>query len=189
MVARLRSRKPSTISLTEANRCGQQLFFAGMFRWQGHGRGAYRKRTVPADLSLLRPVAHQQLVLVEVPRDLAAGLRRGFLPPPDPDLEAAFHQFVGEYASRYGWSRSKAERVQRAIRILLGTQDTPGAAIRRSEVALLSRIKHSAAVVADVLAAAGMLDDDRTPAIVRWFPVQTAELPEAMRHELGSGSA
>jgi hypothetical protein len=37
---------------------------------------------------------------------------------------------------------------------MLGIQDTPGAAIRRSDVALLSRIKHSAAVVADVLAEA-----------------------------------
>jgi hypothetical protein len=73
MLARMLGRKPSSISLTEANRRGQQLFFAGMIRQQGHGPRVYRKKTVPADLSLLRPVAHQQLVLVEVPRDLAAG--------------------------------------------------------------------------------------------------------------------
>jgi hypothetical protein len=30
-----------------------------------------------------------------------------------------------------------------------------------------------------------MLNDDRTPPIVRWFGVQIANLPEAMRHELG----
>jgi hypothetical protein len=68
---------------------------------------------------------------------------------------------------------------------MLGIQDTPGAPIRHSDVALLSKIKHSAAVVADVLAEAGMLDDDRTPAIERWFPIQIADLPEPMQHELG----
>jgi len=184
MLARLRGRKPSTISLADANRHGQQLWLVGMLHQEGYGKRPYRKRTVPADLSLLRPVSHRQLVLLD-PRDLEAGLRRGFLPPPHPDLEAAFHQFVREHAARYGWSKAKAERVQRGIRILLGIQDTPGAAIRRSEVALLSRIKHSAAVVAQVLAAAGMLEDDRIPAIVRWFGVQVADLPEAMRGELG----
>jgi len=185
MLARQVSQRPSRISLADANRCGQQLWLVGMLHQQGHGRRPYHKKTVPADTSLLRPLAYQQLVLFQAPRDLAAGLRRGFLPPPDPDLEAALHQFVGEHAARHGWSVSKAERVQRGIRILLGGQDTPGAAIRRSEVALLSRIRHPAAVVADVLAAAGMLEEDRTPAIVRWFPIQIAGLPEPMRHELG----
>jgi hypothetical protein len=184
MLARRTGQRPSGVSLADANRHGQQLWLVGMLHGQGHGKRPYQKKTVPADLSLLRPVAHQQLLLVEVPRDLAAGLRRGFLAPPDPDLAAAFHQFVAEHAARYGWSASKAERVQRGIRILLGGQDTPGAAIRRSEVALLSRIRHPAAVVAEVLAAAGMLEEDRTPAIVRWFPAQIADLPEPMRHEL-----
>ena len=68
---------------------------------------------------------------------------------------------------------------------MLGIQDTPGAAIRRSDVALLSQIKYSAAVVADVLAEAGMLDEDREPAVVRWFRAAIADLPAPMRHELG----
>jgi hypothetical protein len=136
-------------------------------------------------MSLLRPVAHRQLVLLDWPRDLRAGLQRGFPPPPDPALEAAFHQFVREHAARYGWATGKAERVQRAIRIMLGIQDTPGAPIRRSDVALLTRIKHSAAVVADVLAEAGMLEEDRVPAVVRWFNAAITGLPEPMRHELG----
>ena len=144
-------------------KAGQQLFFAvgGMFHQEGQGKQPYVKKTVPPDMSLLRPVAHCQLVLLDWPRDLRAGLRLGFPPPPDPALEAAFGQFVREHAARYGWATCKAERIQRAIRIMLGIQDTPGAAIRRSDVALLSRIKHSAAVVADVLADAGMLEEDR----------------------------
>jgi hypothetical protein len=185
MLARRLGRRTRQVSLAEANRHGQQLVLVGTLRQQGHGRRPYHKKTVPADLSLLRPVAHRQLVLLEVPRDLAAGLRRGLRPPPDPELAAAFHQFVRDHAARYGWSNAKAERVQRGIRILLGTQDTPGAPIRRSEVVLLSHIRHPAAVVAEVLAEAGMLEEDREPAIVRWFPIQIADLPQAMRHELG----
>jgi hypothetical protein len=169
----------------QANAQGHQLFFAiaGMF-YAPNGTRPYQKKTVPPDLSLLRPVNFQQLVLLDVPRDLHRGMVLGFPTPPLPELEAALHQFVREHAAAHGWKRSKVEAVQRGIRILLGIQDTPGAAIRRSDVMLLTRIKRSAAVVADVLAAAGMLDDDRTPAIVRWFPTQIAGLPDPMQQEL-----
>ena len=156
-----------------------------MFHQEGLGKQPYMKKTVPPDMSLLQPVAHRQLVLLDWPRDMRAGLRHGFPPPPDPALEAAFHQFVREHAACYGWTEAKAETIQRAIRIMLGIQDTPGAPIRRSDVALLSRIKHSAAVVADVLAEAGMLEEDRTPAVVRWFTAAITGLPEPMRQELG----
>ena len=50
---------------------------------------------------------------------------------------------------------------------------------------LLTRIKHSAATVTEVIAAAGMLEDDIEPAVVRWFHAKTAALPEQMRRELG----
>ena len=175
------------VSLAEVARSGQQLFFAvgGMFHQEGQGKRPYVKRTVPPDMRLLRPVAHCQLVLLDWPRDLRAGLRLGFPPPPDPALEAAFGQFVREHAACYGWTAGKAERIQRAIRIMLGIQETPGAAIRRSDVTLLSRIKYSAAVVADVLAEAGMLEEDREPAVVRWFGAAIADLPAPMRQELG----
>ena len=68
---------------------------------------------------------------------------------------------------------------------MLGIQDTPGAPIRRSDIMLLTSIKHSAATVTEVIAAAGMLEDDIEPPVVRWFNAKTAALPEPMRHELG----
>jgi hypothetical protein len=187
IIARRDGIRTGHVSLAEAAKSGQQLFFAigGMFHQEGHGKQPYVKKTVPPDMSLLRPAAHRQVVLLDWPRDMRAGLRHGFPPPPDPALEAAFHQFIREHAARYGWTEGKAETIQRAIRIMLGIQDTPGAPIRRSDVALLSQIKHSAAVVADVLAEAGMLEEDRTPAVVRWFHAAITGLPEPMRHELG----
>lgn len=150
----------------------------------GKGQVPYRKKAIPPDMSLLRPVDWRQHVLFDWPRDLKAGLRNGFLPPPDAQLEAAFHQLAREHAQRFGWSPGKAERVQRGIRIMLGIQDTPGAAIRRSDVLQLSRIKHSAATVAEVIAAAGLLEDDIAPPVVRWFHANTSDLPEPMRREL-----
>jgi hypothetical protein len=186
MIAHRDGQRPRDLSPAQARAVGHQLFVAvaGVWHQEGAGKRPYAKKTVPADMSLLRPAAHRQLVLLEIARDMRAGLVRGFPPPPDPALEAAFHQFVREHAARHGWTKSKAERIQRAIRIMLGLQDTPGAPIRRSDVALLSRIKHSAAVVTDVLAAAGMLEDDRVPPIERWFPLQIGDLPAPMREEL-----
>jgi hypothetical protein len=188
IIARRDGIRVDHVSLAEAATGGQQLFFAigGMFHQEGHGKQPYARKTLPPDMSLLRPVAHRQLVLLDWPRDLRAGMRAGFPPVPDLALEAALHEFTREHAARLGWARGKAERVQRGIRIMLAIQDTPGAAIRRSDVALLSAIKHSAAVVADVLAQAGMLAEDREPAIVRWFTAAVRDLPEQMRHELGT---
>lgn len=164
---------------------GQQLFIANTFHaYHGRGKLEYQKKTTPVDMSLLRPVDWEQLTLFDSPRDLKIGLERGFPPPPKPDVAAAFNVHVNDHANRYGWTASKTERVKRGIRILMGLQDTPGARIKRSDVALLSRIKHSAQVVAHVLETAGMLDDDREPAVVRWFRVTIAELPQQMRTEL-----
>ncbi len=186
LAARLLGRRIETVTLAEANACGQQLFIAGTWRPAGTPRRDYVKKTIPADMSLLRPVAHRQLVLLEVPRDLRLGLWDKFPPPPDPALEAAFHQFVRDHAAAHGWLKNRTATIQRAIRIMLGIQDTPGTLIRRSDVMLLTRIKHSAAAVADVIGAAGMLEDDIEPPVVRWFNTKTAALPEQMRRELAA---
>jgi hypothetical protein len=172
------------ISFLDANAHGQQLFFAGMHRPAGSPRRQYKNKTVPADMSLMRPAGHRQLTLFDLPRDLRLGMWDKFRAPPDPGLEAAFAQFIREHARHHGWSKGKTATIQRAVRILLGIQDTPGAPIRRSEVMLLTRIKHSAAVTADVLAAAGMLEADQEPIVVRWVAKVTAGLPNPMRSEV-----
>jgi hypothetical protein len=79
MIALLYDERPGRVAMAEANRHGQQLFFAGV--WTGYGpRKPYVKTTVPADMSLLRPVGHRQLVLFDAPRDPAA--HPGLLLPP-----------------------------------------------------------------------------------------------------------
>lgn len=184
LLAQQLGKRPRDVSLAEANQYGQQLFFAGMWHREGHGKRPYIKKTQPPDLSLLTPVTHEQLTLLDLPRDLKAGMRHGFPLPPDTARESAWHAFVRDYAVQHGWARTVTERTQRAIRMLLGMQDTSGAAIKASDVLPLSGIRHPVRPVLDVVAAAGMLADDRIPAIERWFAVHTAELPANMRHEL-----
>lgn len=130
------------------------------------------------------PVRHRQLTLVDMPHDLRAGMRHGFPPPPDARLEAALATVVADYAERHGWKRSHLERTQRAMRILLGTQDTPGAPIAASTVMELSSIRLPVRPVLDVLTAAGLLADDRVPPVVTWVHNHMDGLPEPMRHEL-----
>ena len=67
-------RRIETVTLAEANAHGQQLFIAGTWRPAGTPPREYVKKTIPADMSLLRPVAHRQLVLFDMPRDLRLGL-------------------------------------------------------------------------------------------------------------------
>jgi hypothetical protein len=173
------------LTLADANRHGQQLFLADMFR-AGHGPNAKasRRPAAPVTQTEIRPANHQQLVLVEWPSDLATGVRHGFPPLPDLQLAQALHNVAREHAARHGWSPSTTEPVQRGIRILLATQDTVGAPIRESEVMPLSRIGISARSVLDVLDAAGMLEPDREPAIVGWFSAQIGEFPAEIQHEL-----
>ena len=72
----------------------------------------------------------------------------------------------------------------RGIRILLATQYTPGAPIKASEAAGLSALPFvMVQPVLDVLAAVGMLEDDRPAPLEAWFMAHTAGLAEPMRSE------
>ena len=169
--------------LIEANRYGQQLFFADMFNFPR----SPDEPPVPAPEKIdpIVPVAWHQQVLFDWPWDLEAGRRCGFPSPPNLRLAAALAQAVDDHGARYGWSAGHRHNVRRGVRILLGIQDTPGAVIRYSEVFQLAQIGLSVPAVAAVLADVGMLHDDRAPAIVAWFSRQIGDLPPDMRDELG----
>jgi hypothetical protein len=70
------------------------------------------------------------------------------------------------------------------IRMLLGLQDTPGAVFKASEVLQLRMACLPSWTVLDTLAEAGVLIDDRPPAIDTWFHGQLDGLPEPMTTEL-----
>jgi hypothetical protein len=197
--SRVIDRRPGfTPDLVDANRHGQQLFFADMFR---PGRLSARRRQPPLfawprnvqainaligppDGPVTLPRPHRQERLFDWPRDLSVGRRLGFADPPCEQITAQLMDIAEEHGAEFGWSRHHIDGVRGALRILLATQETPGAAIRASEIKDLGRLGYSLPAVSAVLIDAGMFDDDREPAIVAWFQSQIIDLPEPMRSEL-----
>jgi hypothetical protein len=171
----------------EANRHGQQLFIVDLFR--RNGQRYVRRPRPPAPTAedaarALRPVEHRQPVLFDIRRDLTAVMARPFPLGATSAFEAAVLHHVDVHAAAHGWSRSVIEAHRRAVRVLLATQDTPGAPIRASDVMTLSSVGLPMRGTKEVLAAAGLLEDDDVPALVRWYRLQTADLPALMRAEL-----
>lgn len=179
--AALRRSQQHGITVLEANRHGQQLFFADMFRQK---RTPPPQPAMPGKARRAYPVARRQLVLLDLPRDLTAGHRRGWPAPPDPALAALLDQAARDHARGHGWSKTRTNAARQAIRVLLAIQDTPGAPIPASLVAGLGRISLAAQPVLDILAAAGMLHDDREPPIIAWYGNQVTGLPEPMATEV-----
>ena len=70
------------------------------------------------------------------------------------------------------------------MRVLQLMQDTPAATLRATDVVRLQRDRADRVPVIDVATAAGVMLDDRQPAIHAYFDTTTAELPEPMRTEL-----
>jgi site-specific recombinase XerD len=169
----------------EANRHGQQLFFADMFILNGprtHRRGKRPPPPPTPDVAL--PVAWRQQRLFTWPIDLRIRRALGFPEPPNPRILDTLLRRVDAHAERYGWSEGHTHSIRGAMRILLGLQETPGAPIRATEVAALAQLGYSVPAVLAVLTDTGMLDDDRQPPIVVWFGSQIADLPDDIRHEL-----
>jgi hypothetical protein len=192
-VARRALRHHRPVDLLWANRHGKQLFLANMLATDGQRHRHRltprpqqdpqpRQRPVPRPLAY--PVTYRQLLLLELPPDLTHVRRGGFRDPPDPQLATWLEQLTWDHAARHGWSKTRRKTVRQAIRILLALQDTPGARIRASDVACMTTIGLPVRPVLAILEQAAMLDDDRTPAIARWFDRQVAELPAAMASEL-----
>lgn len=130
-------------------------------------------------------VHHVQLSLFDARRDLAAHGRKNLIGRCDPIIAERVDREVGEHARRHGWTHKAMVETRSGIRIVIGLQDDPYALIKATDVTLLRGIDLPVRRILDVLAEMGLLDDDRTPAVETWFAQRTAELPEAMRDELG----
>ncbi|WP_091202005.1 hypothetical protein [Micromonospora narathiwatensis] len=170
------------LDVVAANRNGQQLFLANMF---SDGSRYQPKSTPPAaDHPPRRPVRHQQLLLFTMERDLAACGRAAMPAPPDPAFADELDRHTRCYAAARRWGKKHTDEARWGIRILLGLQDTPGAAINATEVLQLRAAGLRTWTVLEVLADAGLLIDDRHPAFDTWFHSQIEGLPEPMTTEL-----
>lgn len=80
------------------------------------------------------PVAHEQLTLMQMPRDLS----RARTEPPDPGFALFLEEAAKDHACRHGWSKTRTTTTRQGLRILASIQDTPGAVVKASDVELLS---------------------------------------------------
>lgn len=164
--------------LAAANRHGQQLALANM-RFQ---RPRTPRLEAPPRHSDFTPTAWRQLVLVEVDPDPEV-LRRRRLAAEGGLLDHC-REVLGDHGDRHGWSVHHRNLVLQSLRLLSVLQDTPGAKIAASDVAMLPRHGGNIESTLEVLDAAGLLLDDRLPRVERYFAERAAGLPEAMTAEL-----
>ncbi|MGT2462856.1 hypothetical protein [Sinomonas atrocyanea] len=183
--------KKAGMGLTAANLSGQQLFFANLrHSAAGQQRGYRRPGTDPAPnaregAAPFTSVSYRQLVLFDSERDLRRGRTHGFPPTTHPEMAAFLDSTALELASRHGWGEDTAGKVRRGLAIVLALQDTPGAPVRTTEVLRLQQLGLNCTRVLEVCQVAGLLDDDLSPVIDRWFAGTIADLPAQMRSELG----
>lgn len=171
------------IDLPGGNQYGQQLFLANMRfgrprtpRLRPEGR---RSRPAPTGF---RPLAWRQESLFWMDPDPAVVRERAF--DADSDLIRHCSAVVRDHARRHGWSKRQTNDVIRSLRLLGVLQDTPGAKIRATDVLQLPRYDGNITSTLDVLAAAGMLVDDRLSHVERYFAAKTERLPGPMRAQL-----
>lgn len=172
------------LDLVAANRHGQQLFIADLFMRRDKTEPRTQPRPAPAPLPARCTAT--QLVLFEINRDLSRrGYRIGGLAEQaDPSMAAALDEIVGQHARRFGWHRDLVWKVRTGVRVLLAFQSSSDDPITASEVAVLAGTELPMSRVLDVVDEAGLLVDDRTPAVQSWFDRHVDRLPEPMVSEL-----
>ncbi|MBU6311887.1 MAG: hypothetical protein KGN38_05070 [Actinomycetales bacterium] len=180
--ARLLQEPGRAVDLVAANRHGQQLFLANTL--DGKRRGTPRLAPEPRRPAAARFVAApwRQLVLVDVEPD--ADLVKARALAADSDLIGHCNQIVAEHAARHGWSKRQRNDVVRSLRLLSVLQDSPGARINATDVLQLPRYDANITSTLDVLAAAGLLIDDRPTRVQTYFASKTGGLPAVMADQL-----
>lgn len=174
------------LDVAASNRNGQQLFFADLILKKRRLPPAPEPATVRAVWPRRYPIDATPLALFEHPRRLDHDIVARLGPPPIPALADALQHAVEDHGDRHGWNDELRDRTWRGIRTLLAIQDLPGSRIAWSDTQLLIPLGiTSVQSVTDVLAAVGMLRDDRPPALHTWFAARTVGLPDPILHELG----
>lgn len=194
--ARTHQRHGRAVDLADAVRFDQQLFFANT---QSSRHAPLRRdttgshRTGGTRLPRLADIPHgqrfeplpwAQLALFNLEIDPA--LLPAGADSPDSDLVRYCDEMIRDHASAHGWSRKHTNDVRRTLRLVQVLQHTPNAKIIATDVLKLPALQGniSALSTLDVLAAAGLLHDDRLSPIERYFNDQLDGLPEPMASQL-----
>jgi hypothetical protein len=170
----------AALDLSVAAATGHQLWFhLGKLTHAGR-----RPVTAPSAAPLPQPTRLRtrwvQLILCDVPRDLSRASAR--LPPLDPVTAERVHAEAERLAGLRGWSPRTLSLTQRGLRILLAVH-VPGEPVRTSTVRQLTARTLPFPHITDVLAAVGVLDDDRPDTLAAWLDELLAGLPAQIRAE------
>jgi len=177
--ARILQEPGRALDLAAANRFGQQLFLANM-RFQRPRTP--RLKSEPGRASGFTPLGWRQLALLEADPDPELIRQRALAA--EGELIGYCRDVVRDHAARHGWSSRQRNDVFRSLRLLGVLQDTPGAKINASDVLQLPRYGGNISSTLEVLAAAGLLLDDRIAPIERYFAGRVDGLPAPMKAQL-----
>lgn len=181
--ARMLQEPGRAIDLAHGNRCGQQLFLANMrFQRSRTPRLKPEPRRTRSKADTFTPVVWRQVALFEFDPDPDVIKEQALAA--DSELIRYCKDIVADHAARHGWSKRQRNDVIRSLRLLQVLQDTPGAKINASDVLQLPRYDGNINSTLDVLAAAGLLIDDRVSNVERYFAGKTTSLPAKMKAEL-----
>lgn len=181
--ARMVQRESGRALHLDANRVGQQLFFANMaLQRRKDARRNPPPRRPGRPPKAFRPPTWQQLALLDVAHDPKVVRERAMVA--DSELIRYCSEVVRDHATRHGWSKRQTNDVIRSLRIVQILQDTPTAKVHATDVLQLSRYDGNVGSTLEVLAAAGLLIDDRVSHTERYFADKTALLPGPMRAQL-----
>lgn len=173
----------TALDLSAAAVTGHQLWFR--FGALAHA-SATPAGTLPQAVppSPIRPRSWwAQLVLFDVARDLSGVSAR--LPPVDPGLAERLFAEAGRAAELHGWSPRTLSLTRSGLRILMSVHG-PGEPVKASTVRQLTARNMPFPHITGVLAAAGVLADDRPDTLAIWLDEQLAGLPAQIRAELGA---
>jgi hypothetical protein len=174
----------TTVDLSVAAVTGHQLRFL-----IGHpGRPRHGHADTPGEETApLRAVRARsrwtQLLLCDLPRDLSCVSSQ--LPPVDVGLAERLRAEAGRLAELRGWSPRTLSLTQRGLRILAAVHG-PGEPVRASTARQLTARNMPFPHIIDVLAGAGVLEDDRPDTLALWLDERLAGLPDQIRAEVNT---
>ena len=173
-----------TVDLSVAAVTGHQLRFLLGRPGRPSRRHASTPETETASPRAVRVRARwTQLLLFDLPRDLSRASSQ--LPPVDAGLAERLQGEAGTLAEQRGWSPRTLSLTQRGLRILAAVHG-PGEPVRASTVRQLTARNMPFPHITSVLAAVGVLDDDRPDTLTLYLDEQLAGLPAQIRAELGT---
>lgn len=189
--ARLLQEPGKPIDLAEANKHGQQLFFANLVYQRipsprPEPTPAWRKRLrnylpYPPDTGFTDHAWVQDPLLDTQPDPKAVQARARIQ---DDDLTRFCAAIVNNHATRYGWSVRQRNSVIHSLRVLQTLRPTPNAKVRASEVIGLRHYGGTTTSTIEVLSEAGLLIEDIPTNLEVFLANKTSDLPPLMVEHL-----